>query len=366
MSTDEIDERYPLLEALSGREVERSGGSEQERQRSSRAQGCLLGQLAGDALGSQVEFMRLSEIHRRFPGGVRELVDGGTHSTIAGQPTDDSELALMLARSIVRRGGYEPAEAAVSYALWLGSSPFDVGGTTRQALQPALAAWRRDETGAAVADAARRAASEHSQANGALMRVSPLGIFAHSLPPQAVAHLARADAGLTHPHQVCVDANAVFVVAIARAVGRGTGPTETYASAREWAEDARISSPVRTWLQEAEAEPPVDFESQQGWVRIAFQNALWQLLHAPSLEEGVCDTVMRGGDTDTNAAIAGALLGAVHGAEAVPARWRETVLSCRPKAGRSGVVHPRPMAFWPVDALQLAQRLTQLGGAQGN
>jgi ADP-ribosyl-[dinitrogen reductase] hydrolase len=57
-----------------------------------------------------------------------------------------------------------------------------------------------------------------------------------------------------------------------------------------------------------------DYIRQQGWVLIA----LWQLLHAPSLEEEVVDTVMRGGDTDTNAAIAGALLGAVYGGEAMP------------------------------------------------
>lgn len=48
--------------------------------------------------------------------------------------------------------------------------------------------------------------------------------------------------------------------------------------------------------------------------------SLWQLLHAPSLEEGVVDTVMRGGDTDTNAAICGALIGAVHGRGAIPSR----------------------------------------------
>ena len=59
--------------------------------------------------------------------------------------------------------------------------------------------------------------------------------------------------------------------------------------------------------------PPAEYFRQKGWVLIAFHNALWQLLHAANLEEAVVDTVMRGGDTDTNAAICGALLGAVHG-----------------------------------------------------
>jgi ADP-ribosyl-[dinitrogen reductase] hydrolase len=80
----------------------------------------------------------------------------------------------------------------------------------------------------------------------------------------------------------------------------------------------------------------------------------WQLLHAPSLEEGVVDTVMRGGDTDTNAAIAGALLSAVYRREAVPAQWVEKLQTCRPEAGNPRVRHPRPECFWPVDELDIA------------
>jgi ADP-ribosylglycohydrolase len=92
-------------------------------------------------------------------------------------------------------------------------------------------------------------------------------------------------------------------------------------------------------------------------VLTAFRNALWQLVHAPSLEEGVIDTVMQGGDTDTNAAICGALLGAVHGVGAVPERWSEAVLGCRPMKGAPGVFRPRPECYWPVDAMGLADRL---------
>jgi len=66
---------------------------------------------------------------------------------------------------------------------------------------------------------------------------------------------------------------------------------------------------------------------------------------------------MEGGDTDTNAAIAGALAGAVYGMEEVPAQWRDMVLSCRPVDKLSGVYQPRPASFWPVDALELAERL---------
>ena len=74
----------------------------------SRAQGCLLGQLAGDSLGSLVEFRAPDDIRREYPKGVHELADGGTWNTIAGQPTDDSEMALLLARMLADQGRYDP------------------------------------------------------------------------------------------------------------------------------------------------------------------------------------------------------------------------------------------------------------------
>lgn len=63
------------------------------------------------------------------------------------------------------------------------------------------------------------------------MRISPLGIFAHALPAPVGADWARQDAALTHPHQVCQDASATLVAAIAHAIATGSDPEQTYASA---------------------------------------------------------------------------------------------------------------------------------------
>ena len=60
-------------------------------------------------------------------------------------------------------------------------------------------------------------------------------------------------------------------------------------------------------------------------------------------------------------AICGALVGAVHGIEAIPSRWTEAVLSCRPEAGAPRVKQPRPVDYWPVDGLELAERLLATG-----
>jgi ADP-ribosyl-[dinitrogen reductase] hydrolase len=302
-----------------------------------RAEGCLLGQLAGDSLGSLVEFQSAEGICASYPDGVRELADGGTWGTIAGQPTDDSEMALMLARMLVKEGNYYPDEARKAYVFWLNSSPFDCGNTVRCGL--------------------RGLPNRESQANGALMRISPLGIFGCNYDFERVSELAQQDAALTHPHPVCLQANALFAAAIADSVDARKEAEQVYDRMKERAVAMGVEARLMKAIVDAAISPPADFVHQQGWVLIAFQNAFWQLLHAQTLEAGIVDTVMHGGDTDTNAAIAGALLGAVHGREAIPEQWVDKLLNCRPGMGKPNVRHPRPECFWPVDALDIARCL---------
>jgi len=306
----------------------------------SRAQGCLIGQMAGDALGSLVEFQTPEEICAEYPDGIHDLIDGGTWDTIAGQPTDDTEMAVMLARSLVQDRTYNPDSVLAAYKYWLNSNPFDIGSTISRALTGRL--------------------NHESQANGALMRVSPLGIFGVNHNLDQVADWALQDAALTHPHPVCKQINALFAMAIARAIQTGESPQELYWNILNWAKDIQADASIQNVIQIARDEPPEDCTHHQGWVLIAFHNALFQLIHAENLETGIADTVMHGGDTDTNAAICGALLGGVYGRDAIPQQWFQSVLTCRPMTGQLDVRRPRPECFWPVDAMILAERL--LGG----
>jgi ADP-ribosyl-[dinitrogen reductase] hydrolase len=302
-----------------------------------RAQGCLLAHLAGDSLGSLVEFQSAERIRRAYPDGVRELADGGTWNTVAGQPTDDGEFTLALARTILDHGSYDVSRARATYVEWMHSGPFDIGTTTR-----------RGFTGDP---------DPNSQSNGALMRVSPIGIFGARYERDAVAEWARIDASIAHPHPVCQDASALFACALAYCVAHGPSPFELFRWCVEASDTLDLEPTVTRALLAAGDGPPDDYLRSQGWVLIALQNAFHQLLHADSLEAGVIDSVMRGGDTDTNAGICGALLGAVHGLRAVPEQWARAVLDCRPTPDDPRVRQPRPERYWPVDALELAQRL---------
>lgn len=305
----------------------------------SRAQGALLGQLAGDSLGSLVEFQSAAAIHSKYPHGVTELQNGGHWGTLAGQPTDDSEMALALARSIVAQGGFDAGAVGQAYVEWGESNPFDMGGTTRAGLNALRGRGR---------------ANAESQSNGALMRVSPIGIHAWR-DLELAARLAATDAALTHPNPVCVAASAAFAAAIAFGISNG-GKMDMCNVAVYHAGQGAGADAVRECLYKAVHSVPQDFKHNEGWVLIALQNAFHHLLYTNSLQDAVIATVASGGDTDTNAAICGALMGALHGREEIPLSWRRQILTCRTVQG-AGVKHPRPMTCWPDDAMDLAEAL---------
>jgi ADP-ribosylglycohydrolase len=126
-----------------------------------------------------------------------------------------------------------------------------------------------------------------SQANGALMRISPLGIFGANHPLEQVAEWARLDAALTHPNRICQQANSLFAMALACAVSTDISPQQLWRRIAEWATEMRVEPTLLDAVQGAAEAPPADYVRQQGWVLTAFRNALWQLLHAPNFEEGV-------------------------------------------------------------------------------
>ena len=315
-----------------------------------RAQGCWLGQIAGDALGSQVDFLGRQAIESLWPEGLYAMVDGGTHGTLAGQPTDDAELASLLARVLVRQGGYESEAAARAYRWWLGSRPFDVPVSVLRALATAK------EPDVAVA--ARASASRTDLTAAALSRIVPLAIAGHNWSARKLAAAAKEDAKLTHPHPICQGANAALVMAIAHAIREACGAEEVFTHTVAGAKALGLHPQVIEAL-EAAADAPAPSAATQT-VLSTIQSAFHELLYADSFANGIMGIAEAGGEAGTNAAVTGALLGAVHGFRAIPPTWVQQVLTSRPAVGLADVFRPRPRPLWCVDALTLAEQLFSL------
>ena len=136
---------------------------------------------------------------------------------IAGQLTDDSEMDLTLARLLAEQGRYSAKEARKGCLLWLESDPLDYRGTVLGGLM-----GRKDWS---------------SQANGALMRISPPGIFGARHEWERVAEWAAQDAAITRPNPVCRQAKSLFASGIALAVRTGGAPSKLYGEIVRWADE---------------------------------------------------------------------------------------------------------------------------------
>ena len=166
--------------------------------------------------------------------------------------------------------------------------------------------------------------SGRSAGNGSLMRTGPVAL-AYLDDPDGLVEAAMAVSALTHHQDLAQEACAVWCLMIRHAVLHGEFPT--YDDIAPW-----VPNPDRWrgYLSEAEAKPPSSF-AQNGWSVGALQAAWSAITHTPEPTDGpACGhlvdslgTAIRiGHDTDTVAAIAGALLGARWGMSAVPAAWR--------------------------------------------
>lgn len=318
------------------------------------ALGAVLGALVGDAAGAVLEFLD-HPIREQDVEHALGMPGGGTWRIAPGQITDDGELTMSLLRALAdaRQDGSPVTERAASwYARWVASHPFDIGATTAASLGCLRdARWASRARDASIAAAMTEAARERcmaSKANGSLMRATPLGVWGATETEDALSSAAASDARLSHPNPSCVDAAVMYVRAIASLVRAPGDVGRAIDSARTW--DA--CAEVRSWLDEALAGTVVPYEPQIGFVRIAFTHAFRHLARGTTYAEALRETLLGGGDTDTNACIVGGLVGARWGAAAIPEEMRGAVLTCDTRQGQ-----PRPEELHPRDVPRLVRSL---------
>lgn len=212
-----------------------------------------------------------------------------------------------------------------AYRAWTDTRPFGLGQTCARALVAPRPPELIDHLNRV------RVTNTHSRANGATMRASAL-IIAYHKTDEGVRDMARRDAELSHPNAFCVDANAAYASIVA-AVIRGEAPV--FETSNE-----EVRPVLSGWLPES-AYPSM------GWVAYGIGMACHFLNTGATFEEAMREVLARGGDTDTNAAIVGAALGAKYGLSALPERWVDAVIepSSRDTRCRPDWVSPRGKLF---------------------
>jgi len=345
-----------------------------------RSRGALLGLAVGDALGATLRGRNfIAPLFPQLADGPRRHLSGGTikprtgkkpdedhhqheHGFLEeglppdvplepptmdlrkGQVTDETHMACCIAWGLREVKRYDAADMARRYRAWKAHA-FDMSDAMREVLDEM-------DSGLPVLNAGRRVwlrNMRRSFTNGSLARTAPIGVF-YAREEQARIQASLDDSGLTHFDPRCQLACVALNAAIAKAItagpklelqdlitaaqtGLNVGSPMLARSASDYVFE--VTSAKALLMADLDAAqqadpmlygPELHLHRQYGHVRIAFRLAFWELLHAPSFEAGLVDVVNRGGDADAHGAITGALLGAFHGEEAIPAEWKRQVL----------------------------------------
>ncbi|HET8629746.1 MAG TPA: ADP-ribosylglycohydrolase family protein [Thermomicrobiales bacterium] len=270
--------------------------------------GCLLGLALGDALGAPLEFMTRAQIAATH-GEVREPIGGGWLMVDPGEYTDDTQMALALAESIIACRQVDPADIARRFVAWAASHPKDIGNITRLALRYHAQGVPHGEVGPRVC----RELAGRCAGNGSVMRCAPVGLF-HAARPEALVRDSLVTSALTHADPQSAWSTVAVNLAIADLVaGRREGLVERIAP--------QIKEPrVRETLLAAPGLARRDVRSG-GFVLETLGAAFWALENHEGFEEVVVAAINLGDDADTVGAVAGALAGAREGVDALPRRW---------------------------------------------
>jgi ADP-ribosyl-[dinitrogen reductase] hydrolase len=270
----------------------------------------MLGLALGDALGAPFEGRRAADVPDPLPALELPWMDLPPGST-----TDELAMARNLVRSLAAQGEFDPDDLVARHLEWFRSGPPDVDAFTRRVLS-------RVAGGEDAFEAARSVWEERgpevSAGNGSVMYCAPLGL-AYADRPEELLVVAPRLSALTHFDERCRTAVVAVTLTVA-ALTRGQSPEGAVAAGLGAVVDREGGEELEYLVEIAGVGRQID-GPDQGFCLFTAGVALQSLLGTGDFEIEVSRVVALGGDTVTNAAVAGALLGTVVGENGLPQAW---------------------------------------------
>ena len=277
--------------------------------------GLLFGYAIGDALGLGTEFMTKKEIKQRYPEGLHDysqiIRDAHRSQWEQGEWSNDTETILLQIQSMIDNKGVDFIDYAHRLKEWYLSDPTDITMNLRINLS-------QPEYSSKPFESARHAWSgriKFEPTSECLGRAMIASVWDSANVRENVLKTCR----LTHPESRC-EASCVVFGKMTNSLfweDKEASYEELVAMAKEYNKDVVRFIEIARHGSLSDLE--LDDEDTLWYVRKALSAALWALWHCDSVEEGVDKVISQGGDADTNACLAGGLLGIKYGYSSIPA-----------------------------------------------
>ena len=283
---------------------------------SDKLKGTVYGQAIGDALGLGTEGMTDEDMAWKYPNGIQHysdiFQDRHRKRWKIGDWTDDTDMMLCIANAVIKDKGVNYTTIAHNFKDWADGEPMGIGETTYKVLSFGDYIENPFKASKMLWDMSH----QQSAANGGVMRTSIVGLF-----PIEVEEFAANICRLTHYDPRCAGSCAIVSLLIHALVFEEENLSYHQIVEIGQKYDSRIREYIDLSMNtDIRALELQDWDSV-GYTLKTLAAGLWAYWNAKSFEEGLLSVVRAGGDADTNAAVACAILGAKYGFNAIPQEY---------------------------------------------
>jgi ADP-ribosyl-[dinitrogen reductase] hydrolase len=315
-----------------------------------RIKGMLIGLFLGDALGAPHEF-RNSKLE--YTGKLEHITVWktqyqGEKRLSPGQITDDSEMTITLARQLIKDKGYVRDNVILKYLEWCNSDNLWMLGINTRAIFKGIKTMKGYTN--RIKKVLELPEEKRTQSNGALMRCCTLALFSNC------SELAQKDCSITNPNSICIQTEIMYVFFLRRLL---------------LGDDFKLSDLIDTFPLYISKNEEIgklfsqlknderDVGKNKGWVLHSFYCAMLVLDREYTFTKAMGEIIKRRGDTDTNAGIAGALLGAKYGYKKLYEEQKENIDIILNLDSTKNIT-PRHQQYSPFDFHSLSEELFNL------
>jgi len=282
--------------------------------------GVFFGQAIGDALGLGTEFLSKSDIKEYYPNGLSDysqiVQDKHRSRWEIGAWTDDTDQFLCICDSIIKTQKADELAFANELYNWFKNIPMGIGYTVYKVVSmPQFTLYPHK-----AAHLVWKISKQRNASNGAIMRTSILGTY-EFWDYEKVAYNTEQIAKVTHWDSRCIGSCVVLTLIISSIINefKFLKVEQLYDIAEKY--DSRIKPFIELSYTNPIERLNLDEPTSMGYTLKALSAGLWAYFNANDFEEGILKVINEGGDADTNACVAGSILGAKFGYSSIPKKF---------------------------------------------